>query len=91
MIVLVWLMDDDWVRQSIVDGISAMDLEVQYVTLMCDRDELVRRWKNDDMCEWRTDEWLAVSLKSLPQFTSQKGIIDTTGLSIREVAETIMG
>ena len=91
MIVLVWLMDDEWVRQSIVDGISAMDLEVQYVTLMCDRDELVRRWKNDDRCEWRTDEWLAVSLKSLPQFASQKGIMDTTGLSIREVAEMIVG
>ena len=91
MIVLVWLMDDEWVRQSIVDGIAAMDLEVQYVTLMCDRDELVRRWKKDDRCEWRTDEWLAVSLKSLSQFASQKGIIDTTGLSIREVAKTIVG
>jgi chloramphenicol 3-O-phosphotransferase len=91
MIVLVWLMDDEWVRQSIVDGISAMDLDVQYVTLMCDRDELVRRWKNDDKCEWRTDEWLAVSLKSLSQFAYQKGVIDTTGLSIHEIAETIIG
>ena len=91
MIVLVWLMDDEWVRQSIVDGISSMNLEVQYVTLMCDRDELVRRWKNDDRCEWRTDEWLAVSLKSLLQFASQKGIIDTTGLSIRGVAEMLVG
>ena len=91
MIVFVWLMDDEWVRQSIIDGISLMGLEPQYVTLMCDRDELIRRWKNDDKCDWRTDEWLAVSLKSLPQFAQLENQIDTTGLTIPEIAKSIIG
>ena len=89
MIVLVWLMDEQWVRQSIIDGISGMDLEVNSVTLVCDKDELVRRWKNDHKCEWRTDDWLEVSLKSLTCFSEMENCIDTSGLSIEQVAEMI--
>ena len=46
--------------------------------------------KNDDKCEWRTDKWLAVSLKSLPEFHELDHCIDTNGRSIEQVAETIM-
>ena len=91
MIVLVWLMDDEWVHQSIIDGISSMELEFQYVTLMCDQEELIRRWKKDDKCEWRTDEWLKVSIESLAHFSNLKNVIDTTGLTIPEIAEMIIG
>jgi len=90
MIVLVWLMDDQWVRQKITDGISNMKLEVNSVTLLCDKDELVRRWKNDNKCEWRTDKWLEVSLKSLSYFSEMENCIDTSGLSIEQVADMIM-
>lgn len=90
MIVLVWLMDDQWVYQSIVDGISEMGLEICSVTLVCDEDEIAKRWKNDHQCEWRTDEWLEVSLKSLPYFSAMKNCIDTSGLSVEQVGEMIM-
>ena len=83
-------MDDEWVRRDIVDGISSMGLEVKYVTLMCEKDALIRRWSNDNQCEWRTDEWLNVSLKSLDQFAQQENVFDTTGLSIPEIAESIV-
>jgi shikimate kinase len=65
MVVLVWLMDDPQVCRRITDGISALGAEAQSVTLVCDRESLIRRWKGDRNCEWRTDEWLEVSLKSL--------------------------
>lgn len=91
MIVLVWLMDDEWVRQSIIEGISSMGLETEYATLLCSKEELIRRWKNDDKCEWRTDEWLEVSLKSLPYFSGLENVVDTTGRSVSEVAEMITG
>jgi len=90
MIVLVWLMDDAWVRRSMIDGISSLGMEVNNVTLICDREELINRWKNDDKCEWRTDKWLAVSLQSLPEFLEFDHCIDTSGRSIEQVAETIM-
>jgi hypothetical protein len=89
MIVLVWLMDDKWVRDSIADGIHAMGLEDDWVTLVCERGELVRRWKNDTLCDWHTDEWLEVSLKSLQDFSAMDNCFDTTGLGIDEVADRI--
>ena len=41
MVVLVWLMDDPQVVQSIMDGISALNAEVRYVTLVCGRENLI--------------------------------------------------
>ena len=90
MVVLVWLMDEPWVIQKITQGLSAMQAEVKNVTLVCSRENLIRRWKDDHNCEWRTDEWLNVSLKSLPGFASMENIIDTSDLSVEQVAELVM-
>ena len=51
MIVLVWLMDDQWVLQSILDGLSALQAEVKSITLTCDRETLIKHWKNDRSSE----------------------------------------
>ena len=90
MVVLVWLMDEPWVIQKITQGLSAMQAEVNNVTLVCSRESLIRRWKDDHDCEWRTDEWLNVSLKSLPGFASMDNTIDTSGLPVEQVAELVM-
>ena len=90
MIVLVWLMDEEWVRRAIREGAAAQDLEVVNVTLVCDRETLKERWSRDDQCEWRTDEWLEVSLRSLEGFSSMENTIDTGGLTVEEVAEEIL-
>ncbi len=90
MVVLVWLMDDQWVLRSIMDGLRALQAEVKNVTLVCDRETLIRRWKNDHSCEWRTGQWLDISLKSLPRFTSMENTIDTGGLSVDSVADMIL-
>lgn len=90
MIVLVWLMDAPKVYESIVDGISKLGLDMKSVTLISDKETLISRWKNDRVCEWRTDEWLEVSIKSLPYFESLDNTLDTGGLSIKEVADMIL-
>ena len=90
MVVLVWLMDDQWVLQSIMNGLAALQAEVKTVTLVCDKESLIRRWKNDHNCEWRIDQWLDVSLKSLPHFASMENTIDTSRLSADSVADLIM-
>lgn len=89
-IVLVWLMDDAWVRERIAQGVDGMGLQRISVTLVCEKDELISRWKHDDQCEWRTDEWLEASLSLLPAFAAMENCLDTTGRSIAEVAETVM-
>ena len=90
MVVLVWLMDDEWVLQRLMDGLDTLQAEAKCVTLVCDQESLIRRWKNDHDCEWRTDQWLAVSLKSLPHFASMENTIDTSRLSADSVADLIM-
>lgn len=90
MVVLVWLMDDPWVRESLREGLAALHADVKSVTLVCDRETLIRRWENDYCCEWRTAQWLDVSLKSLPYFFSLENVIDTGGLSAEQVARIIM-
>ena len=90
MVVLAWLMDDPWVRQGISDGLSALQMEERGVTLVCDRESLVRRWKQDRSCEWRTDRWLQASLASLPGFASRPDALDTSHLTIAQAAERIL-
>ena len=90
MVVLVWLMDNEWVLQRLMDGLDALQAEAKCVTLVCDQESLIRRCKNDHDCEWRTDQWLAVSLKSLPHFASMENTIDTSRLSADSVADLIM-
>ena len=90
MVVLVWLMDDPWVLRSMMDGLTDLQTEVKSVTLICDRETLIRRWRNDHHCEWRTDQWLEVSLTSLPYFLSMEDVIDTGGMSADQVADAIM-
>ena len=90
MVVLVWLMDDPWVIQRITEGLSALQAEMKSVTLVCSRENLISRWKEDRVCEWRTDDWLNVSLKSLPGFAAMDNTVDTTGLTVEQVAELVM-
>jgi len=90
MVVLVWLMDDPQVIQKLMDGLSALQAEVKTVTLICDRENLIKRWEHDQACKWRTVEWLHVSLKSLPVFSSMDHVIDTSKLSADRIAELIM-
>lgn len=89
-VVLVWLMDDQWVLDRIAEGIAALDMRMITVTLTCSPETLAVRWKNDKLCEWRTDEWLNVSLKSLPRFAAYENCIDTTDMDIADVVEAIL-
>lgn len=90
MVVLAWLMDEQWVYQKIVDGISELGLEAKSFTLICDKNTLINRWENDKNCEWRTQEWLEVSEKSLSFFCSLKNCIDTSGLTVDMIENIIM-
>lgn len=89
MVVLVWLMDDPRVLREITNGISALGAKAKNVTLVCGREQLISRWKKDRDCEWRTDEWLEVSLRSLPYFASLENAVDTGDMTPEQVAEMI--
>lgn len=89
-IVLVWLIDEQWVRDSLISGIKNMGMEIREFTLWCDADELEKRWINDSICEWRTDEWLETSKKSLPYFEKLGTVLKTDGIKVETIVEMIM-
>lgn len=89
-VVLAWLMDDPWVLRDITEGISRMGMEVKSFTLVCDRENLAARWQGDEKCDWRTDQWLKASLKSLAYFSTLENPIDTCGRSVEDVADMIL-
>lgn len=91
MAVLAWLMDDPWVLRSLTDGLAALGAEVKSVTLICGREALSERWKNDRECPWRTEKLLEAGLSSLPYFAALGNVIDTTWLSVDRTAEMILG
>lgn len=90
IIVIVWLIDDDKVENELVSGLSDLGLNVENITLICNEEQLRRQWEEDNNCEWRTDEWLSVSLRSLSVFEKKDNCIETNGLTVEEVAEKIM-
>ena len=89
-IVLVWLMDDQQIYQNIKEGIAGMQLDLKSVTLVCDKEHLIDRWKNDDQCEWRIDKWLKISLESLEYFSILEDAFETNDMSVQQIAEAIM-
>ena len=89
-IVLVWLMDDLNVLQRIKEGITKTGLEIRSVTLVCDNEHLISRWKNDEKCEWRTEEWLATSLASFRFFSSLDDAFDTNDMSVQQIADAVL-
>ena len=78
------------VIERITEGLAALHVEMKNVIRVCDREDLITRWNNDQTCGWRTDDWLQVSLKSLPGFASMENAIDTSDLPVEKIAALIM-
>ena len=90
MVVLAWLMDEEWVISKLIKGVGALRMEMKSVTLVCDESQLKKQWKEDSSCPWRTDEWLNSSIRSLEFFQSREDSIDISGKAVNDVADMIM-
>ncbi len=90
MVVLAWLMDDEWVISQLIKGVEALRMDIKSVTLVCDESQLKKQWKEDSSCPWRTDEWLNISIRSLEFFQSREDSINISGKAVNDVADMIM-
>ena len=90
MVVLAWLMDDEWVISQLIKGVEALRMDIKSVTLVCDESQLKKQWKEDSSCPWRTDEWLNISIRSLEFFQSREDSIDISGKTVNDVVDVIM-
>lgn len=89
-VVFNWVMDKMEVYKKIIDSLQSKETYMYEITLTCTEEALTNRWHKDYLCEWRIEEWLKVSKKSLNYFNGLDTIfIDTSDKTAMEVADEI--
>ena len=89
VIVLNWVLSENSM-DKIIQNLN--NIKIYCITLICNMDSLLERWKNDNEVDWRNDEWLKESIKSIENYKKRidKNIIDNSKISINEVIERII-
>ena len=90
-VVVSWLMDRLEVCRALDRGAQAAGLEPVWFTLLCAEQALRVRWQGDELCPWRTEENLKLSIRSLERFAKLPGVrIDTTGRTAEQVQNSVL-
>ena len=95
-VVLSWIMGEAG-TDMIVSEVSKLNFQVYHFILTCNKDILAERWRNDNACDWRTDENLNMAIEILNEFNERKDciFIDTSELSVdmaaKEIIEKVRG
>jgi len=90
-VVLSWIMSINTVKK-INSGLSDIDFQIYNFVLSCDKESLTDRWKKDNINDWRNDENLNNSIKSLDDFNNRTEciMINTSDLSVEMAAKKII-
>ena len=89
-VVFNWVMDQIDVYQKIIDNIDSPNIRLYEITLFCSESALEDRWFKDTICEWRNDEWLSVSKKSLTYFAGLDTFkVDTSNKKAGDIVEEL--
>jgi len=90
-IVLSWVISEKRI-ENIISELKDIELRIFSITLTCNEEELLKRWKNDKTVDWRTDEWYKESIKSLEDYNNRKNtiIIETNKKQIEMVVNEII-
>ena len=89
-VIFNWVMDQQEVYQELLTGLSDREFELLTITLLCSEEALEKRWYADTLNDWRIEEWLEVSRKSLNWFAERDTLkIDTSDLAADQVADRI--
>ncbi|MDF2543034.1 MAG: nucleotide kinase [Herbinix sp.] len=89
-VVFNWVMDNEFVYENILNNLSDMNYQLIKITLTCKEEALEDRWYKDKVNDWRIQEWLDVSKRSLQYFEQRDTIkIDTSNISPENVVDVI--
>jgi hypothetical protein len=91
-IVFSWIMSRNTITK-IVEGLNENELKIYHITLICKEETLIKRWKNDKETEWRNEEWLKESIKSIAEFINRNDfsiMIHNDNKNINEVVNNII-
>jgi shikimate kinase len=90
-VILSWIMGEVRAAKTISE-ISALGFKVYHFLLTCSEAALTKRWHDDTINDWRTKENLSMAIEILTEFNKRTDcvLVDTTDLSVDEVAEKVI-
>lgn len=91
-VVFNWVIQSDDIMNEILSRINTKNVDVYKITLMCTKEELIRRIESDVRLGLRDNKNVERSLERYDMYKAMDTIkIDTTGKSIEKIIEEIVG
>lgn len=90
-VVFNWVIQSDDIMNEVLSRVNTEDVDVYKITLMCTKEELIRRIENDVKLGLRDKQNVERSLERYDMYKAMDTIkLDTTGKSIGEIIDEIV-
>lgn len=91
-VVFNWVIQSDDIMNEVLSRINTKNVDVYKITLMCTKEELIRRIESDVRLGLRDNKNVERSLERYDMYKAMDTIkVDTTGKSIEKIIEEIVG
>ena len=90
-VVFNWVIQSDDIMNEVLKRINTENIEIYKITLMCTKEELIKRIENDVKLGLRDSKNIEISLERYDMYKAMDTIkLDTTGKSIDEIIKEIV-
>lgn len=91
-VVFNWVIQSDDIMNEVLSRINTENVDVYKITLMCTKEELIRRIESDVRLGLRDNKNVERSLERYDMYKDMDTIkVDTTGKNIEKIVEEILG
>lgn len=91
-VVFNWVIQSDDIMNEVLSRINTENVDVYKITLMCTKEELIRRSESDVRLGLRDNKNVERSLERYDMYKAMDTIkVDTTGKNIEKIVEEILG
>ena len=91
-VVFNWVIQSDDIMNEVLSRINTKNVDVYKITLMCTKEELIRRIESDVRLGLRDNKNVERSLERYDMYKAMDTIkVDTTGKNIEKIVEEILG
>lgn len=89
-VIFCWVMHEENIVNEILSNLDSTNCDVKSVSLICDRDVLVKRLEKDIEAGIRKEDVIVRSIERLPLYAALDTVkIDVSDLSVEQTAEII--
>ncbi len=91
-VVFNWVIQSDDIMNEVLNRVNTENVDVYKITLMCTKEELIRRIESDVKLGLRDNKNVERSLERYDMYKSMDTIkVDTTGKNVERIVEEIVG